>query len=122
MALGTQLDDGAIPVDAGMRSAIPGVLAAGDVCKAYNTTAGRSLRVEHWGDALAQGEIAGCNAAGRRSEWDAVPGFWSTIGSRTLKHAAWGDGYDVSSFERAPEGRLRRLVRARRADCRRAHP
>ena len=23
-----------------------------------------------------------------------VPGFWSTIGDRTLKYAAWGDGFD----------------------------
>ena len=26
--------------------------------------------------------------------WDAVPGFWSTIGTRTVKYASWGDGYD----------------------------
>jgi 3-phenylpropionate/trans-cinnamate dioxygenase ferredoxin reductase component len=104
LSCGAQLDDGAIPVDSGMRSAIPDVFAAGDVCKAHNTTAGRSLRVEHWGDALAQGEIAGRSASGGRAEWDAVPGFWSTIGRRTLKHAAWGDGYDISSFEPASEG------------------
>jgi 3-phenylpropionate/trans-cinnamate dioxygenase ferredoxin reductase component len=23
-----------------------------------------------------------------------VPGFWSMIGRRTLKYAAWGDGFD----------------------------
>ena len=23
-----------------------------------------------------------------------MPGFWSTIGERTLKYAAWGDGHD----------------------------
>ena len=23
-----------------------------------------------------------------------MPGFWSTIGERTLKYAAWGDGFD----------------------------
>ena len=26
--------------------------------------------------------------------WEAVPGFWSTIGEHTLKHAAWGDGHE----------------------------
>ena len=51
-----------------------GVLAAGDVCKADNVTAGRSLRVEHWGDALTQGELAGRIAAGADAGWDQVPG------------------------------------------------
>jgi NADPH-dependent 2,4-dienoyl-CoA reductase/sulfur reductase-like enzyme len=103
-AAGIDLADGAIPVSADMRSARADVLAAGDVCRAQNLAAGRPLRVEHWGDALAQGEIAGATAAGRAAAWDQVPGFWSTIGSRTLKYAAWGDGFDQSRFERHPSG------------------
>ena len=92
-----ELDDGAIAVDASMRTARDGLLAAGDVCQAYNRAAGRALRVEHWGDALAQGKIAGATAAGADAGWDSVPGFWSTIGRRTLKYAAWGDGYEEIS-------------------------
>jgi 3-phenylpropionate/trans-cinnamate dioxygenase ferredoxin reductase subunit len=101
---GLELDHGAIAVDAAMRSARDGVLAAGDVCKALNVTAGRTLRVEHWGDALAQGEIAGATAAGADGGWDSVPGFWSTIGARTLKYAAWGDGYDETRLQRHHDG------------------
>jgi 3-phenylpropionate/trans-cinnamate dioxygenase ferredoxin reductase component len=101
---GLELDHGAIAVDASMRSARDGVLAAGDVCKALNVTAGRTLRVEHWGDALAQGEIAGATAAGADGGWDSVPGFWSTIGARTLKYAAWGDGYDETRLQRHHDG------------------
>jgi 3-phenylpropionate/trans-cinnamate dioxygenase ferredoxin reductase subunit len=101
---GLNLDDGAIPVDAAMRTEREGLLAAGDVCKAHNLSAGRSLRVEHWGDALGQGEIAGRTAAGAQAGWDEVPGFWSTIGQRTLKYAAWGDGYDASRFEPHADG------------------
>lgn len=89
---------GAIPADTTMRTALPDVLAAGDVCAAVNAAAGRPLRVEHWGDALGQGAVAGACAAGAEARWDAVPGFWSTIGSRTLKYAAWGDGYDDCRF------------------------
>jgi NADPH-dependent 2,4-dienoyl-CoA reductase/sulfur reductase-like enzyme len=92
--LGLTLSEGAIPVDGAMRSECDGVLAAGDVCLAENRAARRPLRVEHWGDALAHGEIAGLTAAGVSAVWDAVPGFWSTVGQRTLKYAAWGDGYD----------------------------
>ena len=94
VAAGIATDGGAIPVDAAMRTAAEGVLAAGDVCRAYNVAAGRELRVEHWGDALGQGAIAGETAAGREAAWSEVPGFWSTIGRRTLKYAAWGDGFD----------------------------
>jgi len=74
------------------------------VCRAHNAVAGRALRVEHWGDALEQGEVAGSTAAGAAASWDSVPGFWSTIGKRTLKYAAWGDGYDEVTFERRPGG------------------
>jgi NADPH-dependent 2,4-dienoyl-CoA reductase/sulfur reductase-like enzyme len=101
---GIELADGAIPVSGDMRSARADVLAAGDVCRAENVAAGRPLRVEHWGDALTQGEIAGATAAGKQAVWDEVPGFWSTIGSRTLKYAAWGDGFDQARFERHSDG------------------
>jgi hypothetical protein len=33
-----------------------------------------------------------------------VPGFWSTIGERTLKYAAWGDGHDAQRLERGENG------------------
>jgi len=92
--LGLELDDGAVPVDATMRSGHPFVFAVGDVAAAENRCAGRRLRVEHWGDAIAQGEIAGRVLAGTEAGWDEVPGFWSQIGSHTLKYAAWGDGFD----------------------------
>ncbi len=103
-AAGIELDGGAVPVDASMRSADSSVLAAGDVAKAQNVSAGRALRVEHWGEALRQGEIAGAVAAGAAVAWDDVPGFWSTIGDRTLKYAAWGDGYDRSRIDEHSDG------------------
>ena len=103
-AAGLELEAAAIPTDAGMRTALDGVLAAGDVAFAENTAAGRRLRVEHWGDALGQGAVAGSTAAGVQSGWSDVPGFWSTIGGRTLKYAAWGDGYDAARMERGDDG------------------
>ncbi|MGZ4175623.1 MAG: NAD(P)/FAD-dependent oxidoreductase [Solirubrobacteraceae bacterium] len=118
------LEGGAVPVDSAMRSELPGVLAAGDVCIAFNDAAGRRLRVEHWGDALAQGAIAGRTAAGEQAAWRDVPGFWSTIGRRTLKYAAWGDGYDEVRFEprdggafTACYGRAGRVVGVLAHDC-----
>lgn len=98
-----------------------------DVSRARHAVAGRPVVVEHWGDALAMGEVAGANAAvttvsvpdaaaGQRSalaheadadegalrSWDQVPGFWSTIGEHLLKHSAWGDGHTTARLVERP--------------------
>jgi 3-phenylpropionate/trans-cinnamate dioxygenase ferredoxin reductase component len=103
---GLQMRDGAVVVDETLRA--PGhegaVLAVGDVAHALNTSAGRSLLVEHWGDALDHGALAGRRLACGEGEWDGVPGFWSTIGERTLKYAAWGDGYERSRVREHANG------------------
>jgi 3-phenylpropionate/trans-cinnamate dioxygenase ferredoxin reductase subunit len=92
-AAGIETDAG-VPVDASMVSSDPRLLAAGDVALAENPSAGRRLKVEHWGEALNQGEVAGRTLAGEEASWSAAPGFWSTIGERRLKYAGWGDGWD----------------------------
>jgi 3-phenylpropionate/trans-cinnamate dioxygenase ferredoxin reductase subunit len=94
---------GAILTDAQMR-ARERVLAVGDVAYAHNRSAGRRLRVEHWGDALGQGEIAGRVLAGQDAYWQDVPGFWSSVGQHTIKYAAWGDGHDSIRFDEHSEG------------------
>ncbi|HXF32657.1 MAG TPA: FAD-dependent oxidoreductase [Solirubrobacterales bacterium] len=102
-AAGIAVDDG-IEVDASMTTADQRVLAAGDVAFAFNPGAGRRLRVEHWGEALNMGEVAGRTLAGVDAGWDVAPGFWSTIGEQTLKYVGWGDGWDVSRFEPGSDG------------------
>ena len=101
-----------VAVDATMATSAPGVRAAGDVTLAVHAIAGRALHVEHWGDALAHGEIAGRRLAGDgAARWDTVPGFWSTIGDRTLKYAAWGDGHDEVEVEGDGEAFIARYRR-----------
>src|ERR1700722_9428231 len=95
---GLAVEAGRVQVDAHMHSSVANVLAAGDVAFAFNAAAGRHLAVEHWGEALAMGRVAGQTAAGVEASWAEVPGFWSTIGDRTLKYAAWGDGFDDASL------------------------
>ena len=102
MAVG--VDSERIPVDAGMRTARDGIYAVGDLVSAHNASAGRPLAVEHWGEALNMGEIAGRNAAGEDRVWDVAPGFWSTIGTHTLKYAAWGDGFDEARMVEHEDG------------------
>lgn len=97
-AAGLTVQRGRVRVDEHMRTSAPGVYAAGDVAFAFNPVAGRHVAVEHWGEGLAMGAVAGASAAGVTSPWEAVPGFWSEIGSHTLKYAAWGDGFDTASL------------------------
>lgn len=92
-AAGLDIRDSRVVVGSDMRTSTPNIYAAGDVALAYNKTAGRHVAVEHWQDAVDQGAVAGAVAAGVTASWDSVPGFWSTIGDATVKHHAWGDGY-----------------------------
>jgi NADPH-dependent 2,4-dienoyl-CoA reductase/sulfur reductase-like enzyme len=93
-AAGAPIENDRVVVDEHLRSGVAGLLAAGDVAYARNATAGRHLVVEHWGEADVMGRIAGTTAAGAEAVWDNAPGFWSEVGDRTLKYAAWGDGFD----------------------------
>ena len=120
-AAGIAVEDG-IQVDAAMATADPRVLAAGDVAFAFNAAAGRRLRVEHWGEALNMGEVAGSTMAGVEAGWDVAPGFWSTIGEHTIKYVGWGDGWDELRFEPRRRRRLRLPVRPRRRAGRGRHP
>jgi 3-phenylpropionate/trans-cinnamate dioxygenase ferredoxin reductase component len=103
---GLDVEDGAVLVDASMRSSDPAVLAVGDIVAAQHARAGRRLRVEHWGDALAHGEVAGRLLAGEDATWTSAPGFWTTIGEHTLKHSAWGDGFDEARVEAQGDAHL----------------
>jgi 3-phenylpropionate/trans-cinnamate dioxygenase ferredoxin reductase component len=87
-----------IVTDSAMRTSAPGVFAVGDAAQAYNESAGRHLSVEHWGDALEHGRVAGTVIAGGEAAWSMAPGFWSTIGDKTLKYWAWGDGWGEKRF------------------------
>ncbi len=97
-AAGLAMENGRVLTDEYMRASADGVYAVGDVALALNAAAGRRLHVEHWGEALNHGKSAGRTAAGDPTPWAAAPGFFSTIGEQSLKHVAWGDGYDEARF------------------------
>ncbi|QWF86048.1 NAD(P)/FAD-dependent oxidoreductase [Amycolatopsis sp. CA-230715] len=97
---GLAVEQGRVVTDERLRTGVDGVYAAGDVALARNAAARRRLPVEHWGEAETMGEIAGANAAGEDRTWRNAPGFWSVIGDRVLKYAAWGDGFDEARMTR----------------------
>jgi 3-phenylpropionate/trans-cinnamate dioxygenase ferredoxin reductase subunit len=57
---GLALDDGVV-CDATLATAVPGVVAAGDVARWHHPLFGESLRVEHWTNAVEQAEAAAKN-------------------------------------------------------------
>lgn len=93
---GLETQDDRIVVNERMHTSARNVYAAGDVALAYNVTARRRIRAEHWRDAAQQGLVAGLSAAGYDAGWDKVPGFSCTIGESTLKYRGWGTGYEHS--------------------------
>lgn len=103
-AAGLDVRQSRIVVGPDMATSADDVYAAGDVALAFNATAGRHLAVEHWQDAADQGAVAGAGVAGRSAKWEAVPGFWTTIGHATVKYHAWGDGYQHSRLLQRENG------------------
>src|SRR5690606_30288101 len=70
-------DDGGVTVDAGLRTAAPGVFAAGDIASHFHPRYGRRIRVEHWANAKGQGERAGKNLVGEPQPYEATPYFFT---------------------------------------------
>jgi len=75
-AAGLAVDNG-ILTDACLRTAVPGVFAAGDCANAEHPFYGRRVRVEHWANALNQGPCAARNMLGREEPYDRLPYFFS---------------------------------------------
>jgi 3-phenylpropionate/trans-cinnamate dioxygenase ferredoxin reductase subunit len=95
---GLEMEEGGVVTDSSMRTSAPGVFAVGDIAFAMNEAAGSRQKVEHWGDALTHGRVAGTVLAGGEAVWREAPGFWSTIGDKTLKYWAWSGGWDEARF------------------------
>jgi 3-phenylpropionate/trans-cinnamate dioxygenase ferredoxin reductase subunit len=77
---GLELDDGVV-CDATCATRAPGVVAAGDVARWTNPLFGESMRVEHWTNAVEQGEAAAARllaGPGEARPFAPVPFVWST--------------------------------------------
>lgn len=65
--------------DAHLRTAEPGVYAAGDIAEFLSPIQGEHIRVEHWDVAFNHGRTAALNMLGQDVEHDTVPYFYSTM-------------------------------------------
>ncbi|MDF2747649.1 MAG: ferredoxin reductase [Propionibacteriaceae bacterium] len=85
---GLEIDNG-IVVDEQLRSSDRHILAAGDVANAYHPIHGR-LRVEHWDNAIRQGQLAANTILGKADRYDWQPYFYTDqydLGMEYVGHA-----------------------------------
>lgn len=73
---GLDVDNG-VTVDESFRSSDPAVYAVGDVANARNSARDESLRVEHWDNAIRQGEAVAKIILGEPAAYDWQPYFFS---------------------------------------------
>jgi NADPH-dependent 2,4-dienoyl-CoA reductase/sulfur reductase-like enzyme len=100
---GLTVDNG-IVVDASLRTSDPAVFAAGDVANWASPLLGRSIRLEHWGNALKGGPAAALAMLGRDVSYDDVPYFYSDQYDLGMEYAGWvpRGGYDRVVFRGDP--------------------
>lgn len=77
---GIILDDGYVAVDEMLRTNVPTVFAAGDVTKFFDPVFAQRRHVEHWDNAVRQGQLAARNMMNPRHRYDEVSYFYCDIG------------------------------------------
>ncbi len=81
--------DNGIVVDERLETGAPGVLAAGDVANYPDVLFDKRRRVEHWDNAVKQGQYAARRLTGAREPFVNVPYFFSDVFD--LSYEYWGD-------------------------------
>lgn len=66
-----------IRTDATLESSVSGIFAAGDAAEAFNPRYGTWLRLEHWDNALRQGDHVAGNLLGEARAYDRAPYFYT---------------------------------------------
>ena len=85
---GIQVSDGVL-TDAHLRTNLPGIYAAGDVALYDDILFGTRRRVEHWDNAVSQGQYCARVLTGDDAPFEHVPYFFSDIFD--LSYEFWGD-------------------------------
>ena len=92
---GTGVDIGnGVLVDEYCRTSVEGIYAAGDVANHYHPVFERHIRVEHWQNALKQGQAAARNMLGKNEPYDEIPWFWSDQYEHSLQYVGFHTEWD----------------------------
>ncbi|MFF4481864.1 NAD(P)/FAD-dependent oxidoreductase [Streptomyces sp. NPDC001520] len=105
---GLALDDG-VRCNAGCVTALPNVVAVGDVARLAQPGTARTVRAEHWTSGMLQGAVAARNLlAGSTVEpFEALPYFWSDQYGTRIQYAgrrAPGDTVRITEGDPADGG------------------
>ena len=92
MSSGLDLGDG-ILVNEYLQTSHPDVLAAGDVANYQDMLFGKRRRVEHWDNAVSQGQYCSRSLMGDKAPFRHVPYFFSDVFD--LSYEYWGDSADA---------------------------
>ena len=104
LAEGVLRVDNGIVVDAGLRTSVEDVFAAGDVANHEHPLFG-PLRVEHWANALEQGPAAARAMLGEDVSYERVPYFFSDQYDVGMEYAGHGRPDDEVVFRGDPATR-----------------
>jgi apoptosis-inducing factor 3 len=85
--------DGGIKVDKSFWTAAD-IYAAGDIAVFPYWLTEEDIRIEHWRTALQQGRIAGSSMAGKNTEFDDVPFFWTQQAGLSIRYAGHAKNWD----------------------------
>jgi NADPH-dependent 2,4-dienoyl-CoA reductase/sulfur reductase-like enzyme len=85
---GIEVKDG-VMVNQYLETNRPGIYAAGDIANYQDVLFGKRRRVEHWDNAVAQGQHCARMLTGERKEFRHVPYFFSDVFD--LSYEFWGD-------------------------------
>ncbi len=98
-AAGLEIEDG-IEVDASLRTSDPDIYAAGDVACAYHPLLNKSIRVEHWANALNQPQTAAKAMLGQDVVYDRLPYFYTDQYDLGMEYSGYVEpgGYDEVVF------------------------
>jgi NADPH-dependent 2,4-dienoyl-CoA reductase/sulfur reductase-like enzyme len=92
---GINVSDGVL-VDEYLQTNHPDIYAAGDVAHYYDTLFAKRRRVEHWDNAVSQGQHCARALAGDRAPFVHVPYFFSDIFD--LSYEFWGDSVSADEI------------------------
>ena len=95
-----ELRDGVV-CDTTLNAGVPGIYAAGDVCRWFNNLYDQEMRVEHWTTASEQGAAAASNllAVSRGEQpkpYAAVPFFWSDQFTARIQFLGRANGDEIA--------------------------
>ena len=93
---GLEIVDEGIVVNRFLETNIADVYAAGDVARYEDVLFGRARRIEHWDNAVAQGQHAIKNMLGQHEPFVHVPYFFSDVFD--LSYEFWGDAKEAQAI------------------------